>query len=108
MRIITGALAFFESRAGMAIDTAPPPLLPNPPPVYSQISTTSSGLIPTHRATASTVRTTLWVEQWRCSLPFCQNAMALRVSMGWWPVEGTTNVSSSTRSARVNSASRSP
>ena len=82
MRIITGAFAFFESSAGMAIETAPPPLLPNPPPVYSQISTTSFGSMPTHLATASTVRTTLWVEQCRWSLPFCQNAIALRVSIG--------------------------
>ncbi len=66
----------------MAIETAPPPLLPNPPPVYSHIRMTSFGAIPTQRATASTVRTTLWVEQCRWSLPFCQNAIALRVSIG--------------------------
>ena len=82
MRIITGALAFFDSSAGIAIDTAPPPLLPKPPPVYSLISTRSFGAMPHQRATASTERTTLWVEQCRCSLPCCQNAMALRVSSG--------------------------
>ena len=43
MRIITGALAFFESSAGIAIEMAPGILLPKPPPVYSLISTTCFG-----------------------------------------------------------------
>jgi hypothetical protein len=72
MRIITGAFALRESNAGIAIDTAPPPLLPNPPPVYSQIRTTCSGGMPTQRAMPSTVRCTLCVEAWMNSLPFCQ------------------------------------
>ena len=44
MRIITGAPAFFESRAGIAIDTAPAPLLPNPPPQYSLMRTMFDGV----------------------------------------------------------------
>ena len=72
MRIITGALAFFDNSAGIAIDTAPAPLLPNPPPVYSQISTTSAGVMPTQRAMPATVAATLCVEPWRYSFPFCQ------------------------------------
>ena len=38
MRIITGALAFFASSAGMIAKMSPVALLPNPPPVYSLIS----------------------------------------------------------------------
>jgi hypothetical protein len=34
MRIITGAFAFFESRAGTTVKTELEPLLPKPPPVY--------------------------------------------------------------------------
>jgi hypothetical protein len=37
IRIITGALAFFDNRAGMIIEIPPVILLPNPPPVYSLI-----------------------------------------------------------------------
>jgi hypothetical protein len=65
MRIITGALAFLDRSAGIAIETAPPPLLPKPPPVYSHTSTTRDGSMPTHRATGSTVRTTLCVDPCR-------------------------------------------
>jgi hypothetical protein len=61
-------LTFFDSTAGIAIETAPAPLLPNPPPVYSQISTTFDGSMPTQRATGSTVRITLCVEQCRYSV----------------------------------------
>ena len=43
MRIITGAFAFFESSAGMAMKIDPGILLPNPPPVYSLIMTTWFG-----------------------------------------------------------------
>ena len=81
MRIITGALAFLASSAGIAIETAPEPLLPNPPPAYSAMNTTWDGSIPTHRASPPTVRMTLCVEPWRYSLPFCQYAIALRVSI---------------------------
>ena len=63
MRIITGAPVFFASSAGTTTNTVPDPLLPNPPPVYSLMMTTSSGLMPTHRATAPIVRIVLWVEQ---------------------------------------------
>src|SRR5271170_5357107 len=42
-RIITGALHFFESSAGMVSEIAPVILLPNPPPVYSLMKTTLSG-----------------------------------------------------------------
>ena len=82
MRIITGALAFFESSAGIDIETAPPPLLPKPPPVYSQISMTSDGSMPTQRAMLPRVCATLCVDAWMNSLPFCQYAIALRVSIG--------------------------
>ena len=40
MRIITGALHFLESSAGMMSEMAPVILLPKPPPVYSLMSTT--------------------------------------------------------------------
>ena len=43
MRIITGALAFFDSSAGMMAEMPPVILLPNPPPVYSLMKTTLSG-----------------------------------------------------------------
>src|SRR3989454_10045803 len=108
MRIITGAFAFFDNSAGIAIDTAPPPLLPKPPPQYSLINTIFDGSTPTHCASGSTVRTTLCVEPWRYSVPFCQYAIALRDSIGWWPVDCTTNVSSTTMAAFLKPASRSP
>ncbi len=56
----------------MAIEMAPAPLLPKPPPQYSLTSTMSSGSMPTQRAIGSTVRMTLCVEPFRNSLPFCQ------------------------------------
>ena len=62
MRIITGALAFFESSAGMHMKIDPGILLPNPPPVYSLIITTCAGGTPTQRATDATVCTVLCVE----------------------------------------------
>ena len=66
MRIITGRpLSFFDISAGIAIDCAPGILLPNPPPVYSLISTSSSGFTPTQPATDATVRARLCVEIWR-------------------------------------------
>src|ERR1043166_3597546 len=43
MRIMTGALAFFESSAGMHMKIDPGILLPKPPPVYSLIITTCDG-----------------------------------------------------------------
>ena len=72
MRIITGALAFFESSAGIAIETAPLPLLPKPPPVYSQIRTTSAWIDADPASDDGHVKATLWVEPCRYSLPFCQ------------------------------------
>ena len=63
MRIITGAFAFFDSSAGIAMKTDAEPLLPKPPPVYSLMMTTFVGSMPTQRATASTVRIVLCVEQ---------------------------------------------
>jgi hypothetical protein len=101
-------LAFFERSAGIAIEIAPPPLLPKPPPVYSLTSTTSDASIPTQRATGSTVRATLCVEPYRYSLPFCQCAIALRVSIGWWLVDWTTKVSSTMTAASLNPSSRLP
>ena len=82
IRIMTGALAFFDKSAATATKTDPEPLLPKPPPVYSLMMTTFSGGMPTHRATAPTVRMVLWVEQCIYSLPFCQYAIAVRVSIG--------------------------
>jgi hypothetical protein len=64
MRIITGALAFFDSSAGIDIVTVPPPLLPKPPPVYSLMRTTCAGSMPHQRATFGSVCATLCVEQW--------------------------------------------
>ncbi len=60
---MTGAFAFFDSSAGMTVDTSPVILLPNPPPVYSLITTTSVGSMPTSWATAGTVCAVLCVEQ---------------------------------------------
>jgi hypothetical protein len=37
---------------------------------------------PSHCASGSRVRMTLWVEPCRNSFPFCQYAIALRVSIG--------------------------
>src|ERR1041384_2206570 len=61
MRTITGAPAFFERSAGIAMNTEPPPLLPNPPPQNSLTSTMLFASTPTHAASGSTVRLTLWV-----------------------------------------------
>jgi hypothetical protein len=63
MRIITGALAFFESNAGIACVIDPVTLLPKPPPVYSLRITTSLASMPTQRAIAGTVCAVLCVEQ---------------------------------------------
>jgi hypothetical protein len=82
MRIITGALAFFDNSAGIAIEIAPAPLLPNPPPVYSLMSTIFDASMLSHDASGSTVRATLCVEPWRYTLPFRQYAIAVRVSIG--------------------------
>ena len=62
---------------------APVTLLPNPPPVYGLMMTTSFGSMRIQLATAPTVWTTLCVEQWRYSFPFCQYAMAVRDSSVW-------------------------
>ncbi len=108
MRIITGALAFFDSSAGITVNTELEPLLPNPPPVYSLMMTTSDGWMPTQRATAETVRMTLCVEQCMYNLPLRQYAIAVRVSSGMWLVFGPTNVSSMTTAASAKPFSRSP
>ncbi len=55
MRIITGALAFFDKSAGITSDTPPVILLPNPPPVYSLTKTTLLASMFSHRAMAGTV-----------------------------------------------------
>jgi hypothetical protein len=55
MRIITGALTFFERSAGMVSVTPAVTLLPNPPPVYSLIKTTLLGSMFNHLAIAGTV-----------------------------------------------------
>src|SRR6266566_518338 len=78
MRIITGALAFFDSSAGIAVKIELGILLPNPPPVYSLMNTICSGGMPTHRATDATDCTVLWVDACIYSLPFCQYAIAER------------------------------
>ena len=65
MRSCTGAFAFFDRSAGIAMLYEPGILLPKPPPVYSLMSTilscASAGGIPTPRATAATVCTVLCV-----------------------------------------------
>src|SRR2546430_3852161 len=108
MRIITGALSFFDSRAGIIDVIVPVALLPKPPPVYSLMSTTSFGSRCSQREIDPTVCTTLCVEQWMYSLPFCQYAIAVRGSSVWWLVFGVRNVSSSTSAAFLNPASTSP
>ena len=72
MRIITGAFSFFDSSAGIIDVIVPVALLPNPPPVYWLMTTTSFGSRPIHRDSEPTVCTTLCVEQWTYTLPFCQ------------------------------------
>jgi hypothetical protein len=62
IRIITGVFVLRDSNAGIDIETAPPPLLPNPPPVYSQISMTCDGSMPTQRAMLLRVCARLCVE----------------------------------------------
>lgn len=61
IRIMTGALHFLESNAGMMSEIAAVPLLPKPPPVYSLIKTTLLGSMFIHRAMAGTVCIMLWV-----------------------------------------------
>ena len=80
IRIITGALAFFDRRAGIMTLMLPVALLPKPPPVYSAMSTMSLDSMCIHRAIASSVWTVLWVPECRYSLPFCQYAIADRDS----------------------------
>ena len=66
MRIITGRpFSFFDITAGIAMVCAPGILLPKPPPQYSLMRTTSSGLMPTQPATDDTVRARLCVEPCR-------------------------------------------
>ncbi len=72
MRIITGALSFFDSSAGIIIVTPPVILLPKPPPVYSLMNTTLFTSIFIQRAMAGRVCAVLCVPEWRYSLPFCQ------------------------------------
>ena len=52
MRIITGALSFFDSSAGITSVSAPVILLPNPPPVYSLMKTILSSSMCIQRAMA--------------------------------------------------------
>ena len=63
MRIITGALTFFDSRAAMIIETPPVTLLPNPPPVYSLMKTILSASMFSQRAMAVRVWAVLWVPE---------------------------------------------
>ncbi len=70
--------------------------------------TTSEGGTPIHCAAISTVCATLCVEQCRCTLPFCQYAIAERVSSGMCPDDWVMKVSSRTSAASLNPASRSP
>ena len=55
IRIITGALAFFDNSAGIMRDTPAVILLPKPSPVYSLIRTTLLISIFNHLAIAGTV-----------------------------------------------------
>ena len=61
MRIITGALAFFDSSAGIIMVTPPVILLPNPPPVYSLMKTILSASMFSQRAMAGRVCAVLCV-----------------------------------------------
>ncbi len=61
MRIITGALAFFDNSAGIINEMPAVTLLPKPPPVYSLINTTLPRSIFSHLAMAGTVCAVLWV-----------------------------------------------
>ena len=72
MRIITGALAFFEQQRRDRHRDGAAALAAESAAQYSLTSTMSSASMPTQRATGSTVRATLCVEQCRYSLPFCQ------------------------------------
>ena len=86
-RIITGAPTFLERMAGMMAEMALVILLPKPPPVYSLMTTILlrsgwplSSIKPSQRAIAGAVCAVLWVEQCTKTFPFCQYAMAVRVS----------------------------
>ena len=108
MRIITGALAFFDSSAATAVKTDDEPLLPKPPPVYSLMMTTFGridadparhGADRPHRALRRAVHVELAV------LPVGHRGPRFeRLVAGVRP----TKVSSRTRSACLNPASRSP
>jgi hypothetical protein len=65
IRSITGVPVFLAISAGIAMLCDPGILLPKPPPVYSLMSTTSSGLRPTRRAMFGTVCAVLCVEPCR-------------------------------------------
>ena len=68
IRIITGALTFFESSAGITSVTPPVILLPKPPPVYSLIRTTLPGSMFNHLAITGTVCAVL------CKRGLCRSA----------------------------------
>ena len=61
IRIITGALAFFDKSAGITRVTPPVILLPKPPPVYSLMRTTLPTSMFSHLAMAGTVCAVLCV-----------------------------------------------
>ncbi len=108
MRIITGALVFLASSAGIMLWTEPVARAPKPPPVYSVISTTSDAGMFIQREIDATVCTALWVPEWMWSLPFCHHASAERGSRMWCWLLATEKVSSSTSAAFAKPASRSP
>src|SRR5215210_5464909 len=64
--------------------------------------------MPTQRATAGTVCAVLWVEPCRYNLPFCQYAIADRLSNGRLAVAGVLNVSSRTSAEFLKPPSTSP
>ena len=80
---MTGRLILRDNSAGTKSIWLPLILLPNPPPQYSLIRTTSSMSKPSRPATARRVCTKLCVDACMKSLPFCQYDIEERGSNGW-------------------------
>ena len=79
----------------IAIAMYPGMRLPKPPPVYSLMSTTSSGLMPTQRAIEGTVCT-------RCSTP----STAARMRGTRWQATPSGNATTTAASSDPNASSR--
>jgi hypothetical protein len=82
MRIITGAFAFFDEERRDGLETAPPPFAAEPAAGVLADQHDLRGIdADPARARAARLRDALR-RQWMNSLPFCQYAIALRVSIG--------------------------